>query len=451
MSGSRYRKVPSARLSRLAAFGQLAGGVAGGVLAEGARRLARGEAPKLSDLLLTPGNAMRVADQLSRLRGAAMKLGQMISLDAGDVLPRELTEILSRLRDSAHYMPPAQLERVLSAEWGAGWRSKFRHFGAQPIAAASIGQVHKAVLPDGRVLAIKVQYPGIAASIDADLDNVATLLRASGLLPQGLDINLQLSEAKRQLHEESDYLREAEMMQRYGKMLADDDAFLVPHAYAPLSGRNVLAMDFIEARPVESLLTAPLEVRNKAMGALLGLTLRELFAFGFMETDPNFANFRWQAETGKLVLLDFGAAREVPVATSEAYRRMMLAGLAEDRDALRVALTEVGFVSDQQLARHGAAFDRMLDILIGHLGKPGLFDFSDRSFVERVRAEAEKVAADRASWHVPPVDTLFVQRKVSGTALLAIRMKAQLPLREMVAEAIGGDCPPQQTLRRALG
>lgn len=109
MSGSRYRKVPSARLSRLAAFGQLAGGVAGGVLAEGARRLARGEAPKLSDLLLTPGNAMRVADQLSRLRGAAMKLGQMISLDAGDVLPRELTEILSRLRDSAHYMPPAQL------------------------------------------------------------------------------------------------------------------------------------------------------------------------------------------------------------------------------------------------------------------------------------------------------------------------------------------------------
>lgn len=451
MSGSRYRKVPSARLSRLAAFGQLAGGVAGGVLAEGARRLARGEAPKLSDLLLTPGNAMRVADQLSRLRGAAMKLGQMISLDAGDVLPRELTEILSRLRDSAHYMPPAQLERVLSAEWGAGWRSKFRHFGAQPIAAASIGQVHKAVLPDGRVLAIKVQYPGIAASIDADLDNVATLLRVSGLLPQGLDINLQLSEAKRQLHEESDYLREAEMMQRYGKMLADDDAFLVPHAYAPLSGRNVLAMDFIEARPVESLLTAPLEVRNKAMGALLGLTLRELFAFGFMQTDPNFANFRWQAETGKLVLLDFGAAREVPVATSEAYRRMMLAGLAEDRDALRVALTEVGFVSDQQLARHGAAFDRMLDILIGHLGKPGLFDFSDRSFVERVRAEAEKVAADRASWHVPPVDTLFVQRKVSGTALLAIRMKAQLPLREMVAEAIGGDCPPQQTLRRALG
>lgn len=450
MSGSRYRKVPSARLSRLAAFGQLAGGVAAGVLAEGARRLARGEAPKLSDLLLTPGNAMRVADQLSRLRGAAMKLGQMISLDAGDVLPRELTEILARLRDSAHYMPPAQLEGVLAAEWGAGWRSKFRHFGTQPIAAASIGQVHKAVLPDGRALAIKVQYPGIAASIDADVDNVATLLRVSGLLPQGLDISLLLAEAKRQLHEESDYLREAEMMQRYGEMLAGEEAYLVPRHHAPLSGKHVLAMDFIEARPIESLLSAPLEQRNAAMAALLGLTLRELFAFGFMQTDPNFANFRWQPETGKLLLLDFGAAREVPAATTEAYRRMLRAGLVEDRDALRAALVEVGFVSDQQIARHGGAFDRMLDVLIGHLGRPGLFDFSDRSFVERVRAEAETVAADRASWHIPPVDTLFVQRKVSGTALLAIRMKAQLPLREMVAEAIGENEPVQPTLHRAL-
>lgn len=437
MSGSRYRKVPTARLSRFAAFGQLAGGVAANMLGEGARRLARGEAPKLSELLLTPGNATRVADQLSRLRGAAMKLGQMISLDAGDVLPRELTEILARLRDSAHYMPPAQLEKVLTAQWGAGWRTKFRSFGAQPIAAASIGQVHKAVLPDGQVLAIKVQYPGIAASIDADVDNVATLLRVSGLLPQELDVNLLLSEAKRQLHEESDYLREAEMMQSYGRMLAGEDMFLVPRPYAPLSGKNVLAMDFIEARPIESLLAAPLDVRNKAMAALLDLTLRELFSFGFMQTDPNFANFRWQPETGKLVLLDFGAAREVPAGTAKAYRRMLRAGLAEDRAALRSALVNVGFVSDQQVARHGAAFDRMLDVLIGHLGKPGLFDFSDRSFVERVRAEAEAVAADRASWHIPPVDTLFVQRKVSGTALLAIRMRAQLPLREMVAQAIG--------------
>lgn len=437
MSESRYRKVPSARLSRIAAFGQLAGGVAGGVLAEGARRLARGETPKLSDLLLTPGNAMRVADQLSRLRGAAMKLGQMISLDAGDVLPRELTEILARLRDNAHFMPPAQLERVLAAEWGAGWRRRFRSFQATPIAAASIGQVHRAVLPDGRVLAIKVQYPGIARSIDADVDNVASLLRMSGLLPATLDVAPLLAEAKRQLHEEADYRREAEMMRRYGALIGDDPRFLLPRPHDDLCSASVLAMDFIDARPVDLLPTAPQEVRDEAMGALLGLTLRELFGFGFMQTDPNFANFRWQPDSRRIVLLDFGAARAVPEATVSAYRRLLGAGLAEDRDALRAALLDVGFISAAQLARHGAALDRALDVLIGHLGRPGLFDFADRSFVERVRAEVEQIAADRASWHIPPVDTLFVQRKVSGTALLAIRMKARLPLREMVADAIG--------------
>lgn len=444
MSDPRYRKVPTARLSRFAAFGQLAGGVAGGVLSEGARRLARGEAPRLSDLLLTPRNATRVADQLSKLRGAAMKLGQMISLDAGDVLPRELTEILSRLRDNAHFMPPAQLERVLAADWGPGWRRQFKSFQATPIAAASIGQVHRAVLPDGRVLAIKVQYPGIAKSIDADVDNVASLLKMTGLMPSTLDITPLLAEAKRQLHEEADYVREAQMMRRYHALLAGDDTFLVPQPHDPLCAGSVLAMDFIEARPIDLLAGASQEVRDRAMASLLGLALRELFSFGFMQTDPNFANFRWQPQTEKLVLLDFGAARPVPQGTAEAYRRLLGAGLAEDRTALRAALLEVGFVSEGQLARHGDAMDRAIDVLIGHIGKPGLFDFADRSFVEKVRAEAEVVASDRASWHIPPMDTLFVQRKVSGTALLAIRMKARLPLREMVANAIGVELPVKE-------
>ena len=110
----RYRKVPEARLSRLAALGQMAGGVAAGALGEGMRQLARGERPRMTDLLLTPGNARRVTDQLSRMRGAAMKLGQMISLDAGDVLPAELTAILARLREQAHVMPPRQLDQVLA-------------------------------------------------------------------------------------------------------------------------------------------------------------------------------------------------------------------------------------------------------------------------------------------------------------------------------------------------
>jgi predicted unusual protein kinase regulating ubiquinone biosynthesis (AarF/ABC1/UbiB family) len=240
------------------------------------------------------------------------------------------------------------------------------------------------------------------------------------------------------LREEADYLREAAQMRRYRELLAGDPAFVMPDPVDELSGERVLAMDYIPGSPIEMLQQAPRDVRDRAMAALLGLTLRELFVFGHMQTDPNFANFRWQAESGRIVLLDFGATRAVPPATAEAYRALMRAGLAEDRDALKAALVSVGFVTPGLIERHGRSLDDMIEVLLRHLGKAGLFDFADRSFVERVRSHAEIIAADRAAWHIPPADTLFVQRKISGTAMLAVRMQARLPLREMVADMVGG-------------
>jgi predicted unusual protein kinase regulating ubiquinone biosynthesis (AarF/ABC1/UbiB family) len=436
MSEDRYRKVPSGRLSRLSSFGQLAGGIAGGVIAGGAKKIASGERPRMSDLLLTPANAKRVTDQLSKLRGAAMKLGQMISMDAGDVLPEELTAIFARLRESAYFMPAPQLNSVLIDQWGPDWRRKFKLFEATPIAAASIGQVHRATLPDGKVLAIKVQYPGVADSIEADVDNVASLLKLSNLLPSTLNIAPLLAEAKKQLLEEADYVREAEQMRRYAALLADDPAFLIPTPYEPLSQGRILAMDFIQGQSIEKAQDEPQDARNRIMTALLGLVLRELFEFGYMQTDPNFANFRWQPDTGKIVLLDFGAARPIPDATVEAYTRLMRAGLDEDQEGLLKGLVENGFISEAVVDRHLPALKAMVAGLMTHLGKPGAFDFADRSFVEELRNHGETIFADRSAWHIPPADTLFVQRKVSGTALLAIRMQAKLPLRDMVAAKV---------------
>jgi predicted unusual protein kinase regulating ubiquinone biosynthesis (AarF/ABC1/UbiB family) len=437
----RHRKIPSGRLSRLAAFGQMAGGVASGMMAEGARRLARGERPHMADLLLTPANARRVTQQLSRLRGAAMKLGQMISLDAGDMLPSELTAILAQLRDSAHHMPPVQLQKVLAAQWGQDWRRRFASFEASPIAAASIGQVHRARLPDGRLVAVKVQYPGVAQSIDSDVDNVATLLRMSGLLPGEIDIAPLLSEAKAQLREEADYLREAAQMRRYGALLADDPRFILPRPVDEWTTAQVLVMDFIEARPIEMLEGESQIVRDRAMGALLDLVLQELFSFGYMQTDPNFANYRWQPDSQKIALLDFGAARPVPPRTSEAYRAMLEAGLAGDRVRLRRALVDIGFVSTALPIRHSQSIDGMIDAILTHIAQPGPFDFADRSFVAQLRELAMPIVSDRNSWHLPPAETLFVQRKVSGMALLAVRMKARLPLTQMIAARLAGPSP----------
>jgi predicted unusual protein kinase regulating ubiquinone biosynthesis (AarF/ABC1/UbiB family) len=391
----------------------------------------------MGDLLLTPANATRVADQLANLRGAAMKLGQMVSMDAGDMLPPELTQILARLRDNAHHMPPRQLDAVLAQEWGPGWRRRFAHFQAHPIAAASIGQVHRARLPDGRELAIKVQYPGVKESIDADVDNVATLLRVSGLLPRELDIRPLLEEAKRQLHEEADYRREGGMLTRYGELLAGEEGFVVPALEPSLTTERVLAMDYVAGVPIETLEDAAQETRDVAMARLIALVLRELFDWGLMQTDPNFANYRWQPETGRLVLLDFGAARGVPAETSAGYRRLLAAGLSGNRDAVREAAVAAGFMGEAAAAAHRALVDRMIEVILSELNQPGLFDFGDRAFVGVLREQAIDMARDRSTWHVPPIDTLFVQRKISGTALLAARLKARVDIRAMVEARIG--------------
>ncbi|WP_093333867.1 ABC1 kinase family protein [Sphingomonas rubra] len=436
MSDRTSSRVPSGRLARFGAFGRLAGGLAGGVVAEGARRIAAGERPRMGDLVLTPANATRVADQLSHLRGAAMKLGQMISMDGGDFLPPELTAILARLRDRANHMPPRQLDQVLAAEWGKGWRARFAHFQAHPIAAASIGQVHRARLPDGREVAIKVQYPGVAESIDADVDNVATLLRVSGLLPREIDVGPLLVEAKRQLHEEADYAREGAMMTRYAALVADLPDLVVPTFVPELTTGRVLAMSFVEGVPVETLAEAPQEVRDRAMTTLIGLVLRELFDWGVMQTDPNFANYRWQPETQKLVLLDFGAARAVPAATVDGYRRLLAAGLSGDKAAVTREAVAAGFLGEAAVLRHAATVDRMLDVILAELNRPERFDFGDRAFIGTLREQGMAMAADRATWHVPPVETLFVQRKISGTALLATRLKAKVAARDMIADAL---------------
>ena len=432
------RAVPSGRLSRFGHFGRLAGGVAGGMLAEDARRLAEGERPRMRDMLLTPGNVSRIADRLSHLRGAAMKLGQMISMDAGDMLPPELAEIMGRLRQNAHRMPPQQLQQVLAMQWGKDWRTRFARFDVTPIAAASIGQVHRAQTRDGRDLAIKVQYPGVRDSIEADVDNVATLLRVSGLLPRELDIAPLLVAAKEQLREEADYLREGEQMTLFAGLLGASPEYVVPLLDREFTTAQVLAMSFVEGRPIESLVDAPQDVRDAATRSLIALVLRELFEFGTMQTDPNFANYRYQPESGRLVLLDFGASRPVADATSRGYLELLRATIAADRDRVLDAALAAGFVGPGAVAHHRSRIDRMIDVVIGELTKKGPFDFGDRGFAEVLRDQGMDIAADQAAWHIPPADILFVQRKISGTALLAARLKARVDVRAMIAPYLEG-------------
>jgi predicted unusual protein kinase regulating ubiquinone biosynthesis (AarF/ABC1/UbiB family) len=424
--------VPSSRLSRLAKLGGLATSIAGNVAAEGVRRFARGERPRLEDLLLTPANAMRAADELARMRGAAMKVGQLISMDAGDMLPPELARIFDRLRSEAHHMPWPQLKRVLAQAWGAGWRDRFETFDIHPVAAASIGQVHRARTKDGRDLAIKVQYPGVRRSINSDVDNVASLMRVAGLIPAGMSIAPMIVEAKRQLHEEADYEREGRRLAQFGALLADRPEFRVPDLYPDLTTPTVLAMTFLDGRPVETLASAPQVERDRVMTLLIDLLFREMFQFRLMQTDPNFANYRYAPGTGQMILLDFGATRAFPEAFADRYRRLMRAGLDGDRAGVRAAAIEIGILSGNAPARLEDALLDMIEASLEPLRLDTPFDFGASDLAIRMRDAGLDMAKHREHVRIPPMDTLLINRKFSGVYMLATRMRARVDLRALI-------------------
>lgn len=411
----------------------MATGVAGGMLLNGARRFARGERPRLEDLLLTPANVLRVTEQLAHLRGAAMKMGQLMSMEAGDILPPELAAVMARLRADAEPMPRHQLQSVLDREWGPGWRERFESFAFRPIAAASIGQVHRVRTKDGRDLAVKVQYPGVRRSIDSDVDNVATLLRLSGLLPRHLDIGPLLGEAKRQLREEADYEREADCIERFAALLGNDPDLRVPAVHRDLTGPNVLAMSYIESVPIETLERAPQEDRDRAARLLLDLALRELFVFQLMQTDPNLANYRYEPSTRRIVLLDFGATRAFPPAHAEQCRKLAAAALADDRAAVRAALTGMGLIDETVPQRHQDKVMALFDTAKAPLLRSNVFDFGDTTVLRTLREQGLQFVGEREGWRLPPVDVLFIQRKFGGTYLLATRLKARVDVKALLA------------------
>jgi predicted unusual protein kinase regulating ubiquinone biosynthesis (AarF/ABC1/UbiB family) len=424
--------VPASRFSRAAKLGGLASSIAGSVMAEGARQLARGQRPSMGDLLLTPANAIRVADKLAQMRGAAMKMGQLMSMDAGEMLPPELAQILARLRAEAHYMPGPQLKKVLATAWGPDWLRQFSKFDVRPIAAASIGQVHRAQTRDGRDLAIKVQYPGVRRSIDSDVDNVAGLMRISGLVPKGLDLAPMLDEAKRQLHEEADYEREGQYLAHFGALLADSPDFTVPALHPDLTTREVLAMSYVEGQAIETLETAPQAERDRVMTLIIGLIFRELFAFQLMQTDPNFANFRYDPATGRVILLDFGATRSFDAAFAERYRRLLRAGLADDSAAMLASAREIGFLHEGMPEALEATMLEMFRMSVEPLRHAGLFDFGTNDLAIRMREAGMAMSESRAHFRMPPMDTLFMQRKFGGIYLLATWMKARVDLRAQI-------------------
>ncbi|MDP5360338.1 MAG: AarF/ABC1/UbiB kinase family protein [Paracoccaceae bacterium] len=425
---ARALAVPASRFSRFSGLGTMTAGVAGNMAINGLAQLAQGQKPAMRDLLVTPRNIARITEKLAQMRVDAMKIGQLVSMDTGEFLPPDLAQIMARLRDDAHFMPPAQLKQVLNANWPENWLRSFQKFDVRPIAAASIGQVHRAQLKDGTDLAIKVQYPGVAKSIDSDVANVGVLMRMSGLLPKGFELAPYLEEARKQLHQETDYALEGESLAQFGALLAGQSDFVVPTYQPEWSAGQILTMSFVEGVPIEAVNNQSQAERHRIADALIGLTLKELFDYGLMQTDPNFANYRYDPNTGKIILLDFGATRALDPVIVDQYRRLLAAGLADDRQTLAKIAIEMGFVGADTAPRHRDAIMHMMEMAFDALRQNGPFDFTDKTLPRAMQAAGIALAEDGFVPPPLPIDVLLLQRKFGGIFLLASLLGAQIDL-----------------------
>jgi aarF domain-containing kinase len=428
----RQAAVPQGRISRFLHFGRAVGELALSSAALGVSRWAQGDKPDLSQLMLTPANARRLAERLSAMRGAVMKVGQLMSMDAASqgVLPAEFSKLMGGLRNAAHTMPTAQLTAVLKREYGARWQSRFRSLNLVPIAAASIGQVHFAQTHEGQSLALKIQYPGVRDSIDSDTANLALLARLPGLVPARMDIAPLLARVREQLKHEADYRAEARAAAQYRMRLGADPALWVPAVVPEHCTAHIIASEFSPGVPVDQWAAdqAPQAQRDRVAAALVRLAVREFFEMGLVQTDPNFGNYLFDVGTGKVALLDFGAAEKVlPIRAKQltALSRAMRDG---DATQIRIAAIRAGFIRLEDPADQSHAVVQMLLAAGEPLRHVGPYDFEKSDLFSRLFTQGRTQFFGAGFARTPPPDLLFLQRKFVGTFLLCVRLRARVDI-----------------------
>ncbi|MGE6756956.1 ABC1 kinase family protein [Corallococcus interemptor] len=401
---------PQGRFNRLRKLAGLSMHVGSEVLKAGAKQLS-GTSPTE---LLSLGTAEKLVATLGEMKGAAMKLGQALSMDP-DLLTPEVRQMMARLQNQAPAMSYAQVSRVVQEELGAPPEALFKEFSPDALAAASLGQVHRAVLHDGRPVAVKVQYPGIDVSMGHDMDNLGLVVKTVSKTSRMMDGTAYFQELRDELMLELDYRREARLAKSFAKSVSRLPDLYVPQVIEERSARRVLTLELLEGQTLKDWVTTSPgpEARFRVARQLIRATYGPFLDAGEIHADPHPGNFMVMPD-GRMGLLDFGSIKRFSPTFVTANRRMFQQALRlETLDVLGLC-REVGFSVELAEAEAEVLLREVLHIA-GRPMRSSPYDYGTCDINRDMRNHFTKNAARMMRIRPPPEAMMFF-RATGGLA-----------------------------------
>jgi len=417
---------------RFVKVGGLVGRVGVSMLSEQAVGLLReGPVRRLKKADNMVRNAVRIADTLGEMKGAAMKVGQMLSLHEG-LLPPEVSAVLSVLQKEAPSVSFDVMERELRRELG-DYDALFESLEPEAFAAASIGQVHRGVLRDGREVAVKIQYPNADRMVTADLKNLKALLGNLVGLFTDIDFEPIWEEVKERLFEELDYLKEADNIRRTAAMQEDSAEIIVPDVVREATSRRVLTMEFVDGIPPSEAASElyPQQLRDQWGVTLFEFTLRGLLEHRFLHADPNFANFSFR-EDGSVVVYDYGCMKEIPVDLAAGYSKLMDAVISRRKTAIPGLLLEMGVFKEGGEPLPREMTDPYFDLVQDIVRASPSYTFGEDSSIYETLYELGMSNWQNATDIRFPRDVVFIDRTLVGLFGNLGKLRATGPWRKLL-------------------
>jgi predicted unusual protein kinase regulating ubiquinone biosynthesis (AarF/ABC1/UbiB family) len=432
------------RVARATKFASLPAGIAGRA-ALGVGKRWTGKSREDVNAELVEKAAEQLFEVLGELKGAAMKLGQALSVMEA-AIPPELAEpfreALTKLQADAPPLPAEKVHRVLDAQLGTKWRQRFQSFDDKPVAAASIGQVHKAVWNDGRVVAVKVQYPGADEAVRADLRTMKRLASVFKPLAPNVNIGGLIDELIDRTEAELDYRSEANYQRAFAKAFAGDPKVFIPSVVA--SSPKIVVSEWMEGRRLAEIITnGTKEDRDLVCSLMLEFTVSAPYRAQLMHGDPHPGNFMLLPD-GRLGVLDFGAVDEFPQGLPADVGPILHASYNGDYDHLFALLRSNGFiVTGSELELDPDEVNHVLAPYVDPL-KPDYFHFT-REWLQETTAQAADLSGPQAKFafqisrHVSvPPGYVMLFRVLGGLVGIAAQLDATVPYGEIVERWIPG-------------